>query len=94
MIKLHPRGLRLDQCPCKVTSCHFFRSCREENLQKRTKKEHPGSYRPVCCTLVPGKIVEQVILEDISGHVKKTTGNGQDGFTKVLMPNRPDHLLQ
>ncbi|PKU48086.1 hypothetical protein llap_1643 [Limosa lapponica baueri] len=51
----------------------------------KDKKEDPGNYRPVSLTSIPGKVMEQLILDVISKHVeeKKVIGNGQHGFTKV-----------
>ena len=37
---------------------------------KKRKKEDPGNYRPVSLTMIPWKVMEQLILETISGHVK------------------------
>ncbi|PKU36829.1 rna-directed dna polymerase from mobile element jockey- hypothetical protein [Limosa lapponica baueri] len=47
-------------------------------------KEDPGNYRLVSLTSVPGKVMEQHILDVISKHVEeeKVTENGQHGFTK------------
>ncbi|PKU29730.1 rna-directed dna polymerase from mobile element jockey-like [Limosa lapponica baueri] len=60
---------------------------REANVTpvfKKGKKENPGNYRPVRFTSIPGKIMEQLILDIISKHVeeKKVIGSGQHGFTK------------
>ncbi|NXU46088.1 RTBS polymerase, partial [Drymodes brunneopygia] len=51
---------------------------------KRGKKENPGNYWPVSLTSIPGKVVEQIILEVISKHVEetKTIRSSQHGFTK------------
>ncbi|GAB0186581.1 mitochondrial enolase superfamily member 1 [Grus japonensis] len=50
---------------------------------KKGKKEDPGNYRPVSFTSIPGKVMEQFILDVISKHVeeKKIIGSGQHGFT-------------
>eukprot|EP00075_Anas_platyrhynchos_P003977 XP_012948559.2 uncharacterized protein LOC106014904 [Anas platyrhynchos] len=51
---------------------------------KKGKKEDPGNYRPVHLTLVPSKIMEEIILGVTEKHLKDNTviGQSQHGFTR------------
>uniref|UniRef100_A0A493TRX7 Reverse transcriptase domain-containing protein n=1 Tax=Anas platyrhynchos platyrhynchos TaxID=8840 RepID=A0A493TRX7_ANAPP len=51
---------------------------------KKGKKDDPGNYRPVSLTSVPGKVLEQFVMDAISKQLeeKKVMRSSQHGFTK------------
>jgi len=55
-------------------------------IYKQGQKEDPGNYRPVNLTSVPGKILELLILNELTGHVKDKQGirPSQPGFMKGM----------
>jgi len=52
-------------------------------FSKRGKKEEQGNYTPVSLISVPGKVMEQLILDAISKQVEeqKVVRSSQHGFT-------------
>ncbi|PKU45024.1 rna-directed dna polymerase from mobile element jockey-like [Limosa lapponica baueri] len=80
--EIHPRVLRdlveVLTKPFSILSQQFWLTrkvpvhCRLANVMpiyKKGRKEDPRNYRPVRLTLVPGKVMEQIILSAITHHV-------------------------
>ena len=53
-------------------------------IYRKGCKEDPVIYRSVSLTSVPGKIMEQIVLREITQHVRDNQGirPSQHGFTK------------
>ena len=53
-------------------------------IYKKGCKEDPWNYRPVSLTSVPGKVVEQIVMSEITQHVLNKQGirPSQHGFMK------------
>ena len=94
---MHPCVLReLAEVIAKLLSIIFERSWRTGEVPedwrianvtlvfKKGKEEDPGNYRPVSLTSVPGKVLEQLVLDAISKQLeeKKVMRSSQHGFTK------------
>jgi len=94
--RLHPRVLReLAGAIAKLLSAIYqhswlsgevpeaWRLADGTPIYKKGHKEDPGNYRPVSLTSVPGEVMEQIILGEITRHVCGIQGirPRQHGFT-------------
>ncbi|GAB0181608.1 mitochondrial enolase superfamily member 1 [Grus japonensis] len=103
---IHPRALReLAEVLAKPLSIIYqqswltrevpvdWRLANVMPLHKKGQKENLGNYRPVTLTLVPGNVMEQIILSAIRWHVQdnQVIRPSQHGFMKGR--SRLTHLI-
>ncbi|KAK4818194.1 hypothetical protein QYF61_008578 [Mycteria americana] len=73
---MHPQALR--------DLADDWRKAKVTPIFKKGKKEDPGNYRPVSLTSIPGQVMEYLISETISRHMKdkKVIESSKHGFKK------------
>lgn len=61
---------------------------------RKDRKEHPENYRPVSLTLIPEKVMEQIILEAVNRHMKdKNVEYSARIHSREVMFDQPDNVL-
>ena len=63
---------------------------------KKGKKDDPGSYRPISLTLVPGKVMEQIISGAIMDELKVNQGIRPKSvwvYKQYILSHKPDFIL-
>ena len=91
---LHPLG-ELAEVIAELLSISFERSWKTEEVPEdwriakvtlvfKKGKEDPGNYRPVSLTCIPGRVMEQLVLDTLSKQLedKKVIRSSQHRFTK------------
>ncbi|KAK4830963.1 hypothetical protein QYF61_014422 [Mycteria americana] len=84
------------QVPQVLGGCSYlaFDSGREWEGKERLckgKKKHPGNYRPDSLTLIPGKMMQQIILETFFKHMKSIKSTLI--YEWEIKSDQPDSLL-
>ena len=104
---MHPRVLKeLSEVGAKLLSIIFetswlpgevpddWRKGHVTPICKKGSKEDPGNYRPVSLTFVSGKIMEQILLDNMLGHMKNELVRQPARLRQgKVMPNQSGGLL-